>query len=134
MASIEGDESAPRPGRRRRTFAVAVWALVAAAVLGAAGWLAYYRATFHTFAWWSPPPSISYCGRRFDRGESVPGLPAQTEFSRVMTVQPAGWPVYAGGTAAGSVTPAGGGLPCAMGLALERSAHDYVLYGLVGGP
>ena len=130
MAGSEG--RAPR----RRRYRIAAWTLPAVVLLGAIGWLAYYRATFHTFAWWSVPPSISYCGRRFDQGSTLTSLPAGYAYDRVMTVQPAGWPVYtqqpASGPAAGAADVAG--LPCTMGLALRKGDHDYVLYGLVGGP
>lgn len=112
---------------------IAAWAVSSAVLLGAVGWLVYYRATFHTFAWWSVPPSVSYCGRRFDQGRTVPQLPAGYDYSQVMTVEPAGWPVYAQRPTSGAVAPVAA-LPCTMGLALRRNDHDFVLYGLVGGP
>jgi hypothetical protein len=107
--------------------------LAGAGLLASVGWLAHYRATFHTFAWWSVPPSVSYCGRRFDEGRTVPSLPEGYDYAQVMTVEPSGWPVYTQRPASGAAADVGG-LPCTMGLALRRSDHDYVLYGLVGGP
>lgn len=113
--------------------AITVWVFSGVVVLAAAGWLLYYRVTFHTFAWWSIPPSVTYCGRRYDQGETVTALPPGYTYSQVMTVEPSGWPVYAQfpvGTSSAKVS----GTPCAMGLTLKRSNDQYVVYGLVGGP
>ena len=113
---------------------IAAWALSGAILLAALGWLAYYRATFHTFAWWSVPPSISYCGRRFDQGRTVADLPKGYAYGQVMTVEPSGWPVYTQRPTSDAVAPDVPGIACTMGLALRRSDHEFVLYGLVGGP
>lgn len=122
-----------RGGRRRRVLTITALSFSGALVLAAAGWLLYYRATFHTFAWWSVPPSVSYCGRRYDQGRTVAALAPRFAYSQVMTVEPAGWPVYAQRPAGGAPAQAPG-LPCAMGLVLKRGGGRYVLYGLVGGP
>ncbi|MGH3627419.1 MAG: hypothetical protein ACRDRL_08285 [Sciscionella sp.] len=114
-------------------MAIVAWVFSAVVVLAAAGWLVYYRATFHTFAWWSVPPSISYCGRRYDQGSTVAALPTGYTYSQVMTVEPSGWPVYAQRPTADTVTQMPGA-PCTMGLTLKQANDQYVLYGLVGGP
>lgn len=113
--------------------AITAWVSSGLIVLSAAGWLLYYRATFHTFAWWVTPPSVSYCGRRYDQGRTVPALSPAYTYSRVMIVEPSGWPVYAMRPAASSEQQLPG-IPCTMGLALKRGTDQYVLYGLVGGP
>lgn len=113
--------------------AIVAWAFSGLVVLGTAGWLLYYRATFHTFAWWSVPPSVSYCGRRYDQGRTVEALPPGYNYTHVMTVEPSDWPIYAQRPADTSAAQVAG-TPCAMGLALERGDKQYVLYGLSGGP
>ena len=103
-------------------------------LLATGAWLVYYRVTFGTFAWWQVPPRISYCGRDFDRGTTVPSAPPQGfALTQVMTVEPAGWRVYAENPAAKTSVPIAG-LPCTMVLVLEQDDHRFVQYGLVGGP
>jgi hypothetical protein len=60
-------------------------------------------------------------------------LPKGYDYRHVLTVEPSGWPVYTQRPVAEAM-PDVAGLPCTVGLALKRSDHDYVLYGLDGGP
>lgn len=119
---------------RRRKIAACVAAAVVA--LGALGPVVYYRGKYHTFAWWEVPPEISYCGREYLRGSTIPSLPTKDwSFTQVMTVYPEGWRVYSkqplGNDGVNALAP---GLPCTMGLVLEQKNDTYVQYGLSGGP
>ncbi|MBS2963761.1 hypothetical protein KGA66_11925 [Actinocrinis puniceicyclus] len=126
-------QSMPSKRSRRRVAAIIVWLFSGALVLAAASWLLYYRVTFHTFAWWSVPPSVTYCGRDYLEGRTVDALLPGYTYPQVMTVEPAGWPVYAQ-LPVGTTRVQAAGLPCTMGLVLKRGGGQYILYGLSGGP
>jgi hypothetical protein len=120
--------------RKRLKIAAAIAAGLLA--LGALAPMVYYRLTYHTFAWWQPPPEINYCGRQYVQGSTVTTLAtAEWTFTQVMTVYPEGWHVDAkqprGDTGVVTSVP---GLPCTMGLVLEQRNDSYVQYGLSGGP
>jgi hypothetical protein len=119
---------------RRRIVVRTLSALIGLVVLTAGGWLVYYRATFGTFAWWQVPPRLSYCGRDFDRGATVPSSPPRGfTLAQVMTIEPAGWRVYAQNPTANTSTAAPG-LPCTIVLVLKQGDHKFVQYGISGGP
>lgn len=96
--------------------------------------MVYYRATFHTFAFWQPPPRVSYCGRDYLRGRTVTALPTRGySFVQVMRIEPEGWRVYSMNPVDADVSPIAG-LPCTMGLVVEVDDDRLVEYGLDGGP
>jgi hypothetical protein len=104
-------------------------ALMALALLVSVGWLSYYRVTYHTFAWWEPPPRLHYCGRDFQEGSHSPTLPTGPwRYTTAFVIEPGGWKVYAS-----KLSQAGIG-PCTMGLIVRHNGHDYIAYGLLGGP
>jgi hypothetical protein len=127
-------ESGNARGGRRRVIVRSVSVLVGLVLLAPGAWLVYYRFTFHTFAWWQIPPRISYCGRDYDQGTTVASEPSRGfTLTQVMTIEPAGWPVYTLKPAAQTYAQVPG-LPCTMGLVLKQSDHRFIKYGLDGGP
>ncbi|MGW2937849.1 hypothetical protein ACWDA7_39950 [Streptomyces sp. NPDC001156] len=117
----------------RLTKQVAV-SVAVAVVLAALGWWVYYRATYHTFAFWEAPPRLTYYGRNWDTfpGATVSSLPRGTTHALVDTIEPAGWKLYAVGLSSRHDRQLG--VPCAESMFLEKGSHEYVTYDLSGGP
>lgn len=121
--------------RRRRIVIVSASVGTGAMVLAALSWTLFYRSTYGTFAWWKIPPRIEYCGREYDRGSAVGAGTFDAHdgnLVQVLTIEPAGRPVYAKPPPPDFV-PSVGNLPCAMGL-LIKDGDSYIQYGLSGGP
>ena len=77
----------------RGTAVRALATLAALALLVGVGWVGYYRVTYHTFAWWEPPPRLRYCGRDFQEGAHSSALPTGSwSYDPAFTVEPGGSP------------------------------------------
>jgi len=137
----ETDGAERVPASLRRTAAVVVAVLVLAGLTGEL----VYRGAYGTFAWWSDPARISYCGRDY-LPSAMTVTHARIEHERAALLKDPPYPVVTvakvppviGRPLLASVTPevrrAGSQLPCAMVVYLETGPDAYRPYVISGGP
>jgi hypothetical protein len=125
----------------RRVIAV----IAVTAVLAGVGGALAYRNAYGTFAWWSDPARISWCGRVYLRGDGTiftrsaieqqrAALPTDEPYAvtTVATIQPFGDPVLA--AVVSEAARQSLNIPCAMVVYLETGPDEYRPYVLSGGP
>ncbi|MEY9876014.1 hypothetical protein ABH931_005521 [Streptacidiphilus sp. MAP12-33] len=115
----------------------AVVGVVALALALASGWWLHYRMTYKTFAWWSAPQKLYYCGRDYDPSGTVAALPkGDGRLTEVYRFGFGSWPVYkqtwTPQAAGPHCSPSGSGT--AVVLYLVRGTHAVDQYNLSGGP
>ena len=121
----------PRRSRRALVAAIAALFLVACYCIIAAS---LSRQDYGTFAFWSTPKRIDYCGRRYYLGGTMRGTPASLTAPVGTRWQTLGRtfllrPIHAARSGPTRVTQV-----CAMELYVAKGNHTYAAYSPSGGP
>jgi hypothetical protein len=115
---------------RRRTLV----AIAAVVLLALASSVVAYRYAYGTFAWWTAPERISWCGRTY---LPASGPPSTRSAAQDRLVEVARVPPLVGSRLLAPVAPAAarpGSSPCSTVVYLEVGTDSYATYVLSGGP
>ncbi len=128
---------------RRWRPALMVVVLLVAMLFG--GSLLWYRVMYHSFAFWTAPPRITYCNRDYQTNgmtltrEQIDADPVSLAGDppyQLSSIRPAipvlGWTLWAKITPQNRRTELG--TPCSMVIYLQQEPDSYLSYGLLGGP